>query len=405
MKAVLISVRNFFVSLKLTVALLALGMLLIFVATLDQVNLGVWAVQAKYFRSFIVYSRVGGVTVPIFPGGYLVGGLLLANLIAAQIYRFGFSFRKIGTVLTHGGLMLLLVGELLSGLWQKEYHMRLNEAETKNYAESFRDNELVLADVTDPQVDHLVTIPEALLEQHATVQHPKLPFRVVTKAYYPNSSLHRRSDAAGASLATVGFGTSVDAIPQPVTYREDERNQPSAFVELAAAGSSLGTFLVSTEMVMPQEFTYEGRTWRLSLRAARKYYPFSLTLLKFSHDRYAGTDIPKNFSSKLHLKTREGRDDRDVLIYMNNPLRYDGLTFYQAGFENNDLTTVLQVVRNPSWLIPYIACALMAVGLLVQFGIHLVAFAGKRRRGAAIPAVTPPARSRPAREVAAGRSR
>jgi len=67
---------------------------------------------------------------------------------------------------------------------------------------------------------------------------------------------------------------------------------------------------------------------------------------------------------------------------MNNPLRYAGLTFYQAGFENNDQTTVLQVVRNPSWLIPYIACIIMTLGLLLQFGIHLTGFIAKRRAAA-----------------------
>jgi hypothetical protein len=44
---------------------------------------------------------------------------------------------------------------------------------------------------------------------------------------------------------------------------------------------------------------------------------------------------------------------------------------------------VLQVVRNPSWLLPYIACTLMSVGLLAQFGLHLVGFVGKRRAGSA----------------------
>ena len=60
----------------------------------------------------------------------------------------------------------------------------------------------------------------------------------------------------------------------------------------------------------------------------------------------------------------------------------DGLTFYQAGFDNNDRTTILQVVRNPSWLLPYIACILMGLGLTVQFGIHLFAFVSKRRASA-----------------------
>ena len=64
---------------------------------------------------------------------------------------------------------------------------------------------------------------------------------------------------------------------------------------------------------------------------------------------------------------------------MNNPLRYAGLTFYQAGFENNDTTTILQVVRNPAWSMPYVACTLMTLGLILQFGFHLVAFVRKRQ--------------------------
>lgn len=382
MKAVLRSVRDFLVSLKLTVVLLVLGMVLVFVATLDQVNLGVWAVQAKYFRSFIVYGRLGELSLPIFPGGYLIGGLLLANLVASHVYRFGFSWRKSGILLTHFGLIVLLVGELLSGLFQREYNMRLNDGQTKNYAESFRDNELVLIDTTNPKWNDVVAVPEALLAKGREIQSPKLPFRIVTKAYYANSSLLRKADPKSPSLATVGFGTGLDAVPQAVTYREDSQNTPSAFVELVAPDKSLGTYLVSTDLVMPQEFTYAGHTWQIMLRTARTYFPFSLTLLKFSHDRYPGTNIPKNFSSKLRLATPDGRGDRDVLVYMNNPLRYDGLTFYQAGYANNDQTTVLQVVHNPSWALPYVACLLMTAGLLVQFGIHLVGFVGRRRRTA-----------------------
>jgi hypothetical protein len=371
--------RDCLVSLKLTVLLLVFSMVLVFAGTLDQVNLGIWAVQAKYFRSFIIYTHLGELALPVFPGGYTIGGLLLANLIAAHIYRFTFDWRKLGILLTHFGLIVLLVGELLTGLWQEDFHMRLDQGETRNYAESFHANELAVIDTTDAKFDDVVAIPEGLLARKTPLQHPKLPFRIVTKTYYPNSTLHSRTQAEPASEATTGFGERITAAPAPVTHRPKESNMPTAFLELTGADGPIGTFLVSTQLVMPQEFKHAGRTAQIALRAKRSYQPFSLTLLKFSHDRYAGTEIPKNFSSRLHLKTPNGQDDRDVLIYMNNPLRYAGLTFYQSGFDNNDRTTILQVVRNPSWLMPYLACALMTLGLTTQFGIHLVAFVGKRR--------------------------
>ncbi len=380
MTAFLREVRDTLASLKLTVVLIVFSIVLILAATLDQVNLGIWAVQQKYFHSFAVFWRVGGVSLAVFPGGYTIGGLLLANLIAAHLFRFRLSWRKSGIYLVHTGLILLLVGELLSGLWQDEYQMRLDQGETKNFSESFRAVELAITDTTSPAFDDVVAVPESVLARQGAVQHPKLPFRVEIKSYLPNSSLQMRSGATGDTAgATAGVGARVMALPQPLTYKQDERNLPSALVELVGPEGPLGTWLVSVMLMEPQRFEFGGHAYKLALRFARHYKPFSLTLLKFSHDRYAGTDIPKNFSSRIRLTTPDGRDDREVLIYMNNPLRYAGLTFYQAGFENNDRTTILQVVRNPSWLMPYIACSIMTLGLCIQFGIHLVGFVAKRR--------------------------
>jgi cytochrome c biogenesis protein ResB len=116
------------------------------------------------------------------------------------------------------------------------------------------------------------------------------------------------------------------------------------------------------------------------LRRQRFYKPFSLHLVEFKFDRYPGTDIPKNFSSRVRLQRPQTGEDRELLIYMNNPLRYAGETFYQADWDHEDEKgTVLQVVRNPSWLTPYLACALVGGGLVVQFMIHLVGFAMKRK--------------------------
>ena len=183
MKTVLRDFRDFFVSLQLTVALLVFGMLLVFAATLDQTNLGIWGIQQKWFRTFIVWQDIRGISLPVFPGGYFIGGLLLINLLAAHIARFKFTWRKVGIFLTHVGLILLLIGELLSGLWQEDFHLRLNEGETRNYAESFHHNELVVTDVTDEKFDEVVAIPEEFLARHTSVQHPRLPFRVIAKAH------------------------------------------------------------------------------------------------------------------------------------------------------------------------------------------------------------------------------
>ncbi len=382
MKRILSQTRAILASLRLTVFLIALAIVLVFAATIDQVHLGIWAVQEKYIRSFLVWLPVGSVSLPVFPGGYLVGGVFALNLAAAFATRFSFSWRKGGILLAHSGLMLLLVGELLSGLWQQDFQMRLDEGQTRAYAESFRDDEMYVTDVTDPEYDNVVAIPGRVLARGATVQHPALPFRVTPVGYFENAALYRRTDPAAAQDSQIkGAGAQVSVSRLPVTYKPDERNEPAVFVELAGPEGPIGTWLVASVLGDPQRFEYDGRTWEIGLRPRRDYKPFSLTLVKFSHDRYAGTDIPRNFSSRVRLTTPDGRDDREVLIYMNNPLRYGGYTFYQSGFTNDDRTTILQVVRNPSWALPYIACGLMTTGLGWQFLLHLVGFARKRATG------------------------
>jgi hypothetical protein len=376
--------RDFFVSLKLTVVLISLSIVLVFVATLDQVNLGIWAVQEKYFRSFFVLHRLGDIPVPVFPGGYLIGGLLLINLTAAHIVRFQFTWKKAGIQLTHAGLILLLVGELLTGLLQEDFAMKIDEGGTKNYSESYRLNELAIVDTTDPKFDEVVAIPEKLLGRGEPIQHPKLPFRIVVKLYYPNAQLQPRAQVPNPPPPVATHGAFADRY----------------VVELIGAEGSLGTWFCATAVPVmerdaggasglvwkeprPQRIEHAGRTWEIALRSQRSYKPFTLKLLEFRFDRYPGTQIPKNYSSRVQLTTPDGRVNREVLIYMNNPLRFEGLTFYQASFdEEHESYTVLQVVRNPSWLLPYIACVVMSAGLVWQFGYHLVGFIRKRRAAA-----------------------
>src|SRR5208282_6447515 len=97
---------------------------------------------------------------------------------------------------------------------------------------------------------------------------------------------------------------------------------------------------------------------------------------------------PSNFSSRIHLNDPRRGEDRDVLIRMNSPLRYGGETYYQASFEPGDKVSILQVVHNPAAVVPYVACSLMAIGLLAQFLTHLFGFARKRGRQRE-PAATP----------------
>jgi len=374
---------KFFSSLKLTVVCLTLGMILVFWGTLAQVDLGLYKAQNEFFRSFVIYWGPKGENwrVPIFPGGYLVGGLLLINLVTAHFKRFRLSREKIGIWMVHVGLILLLLGQLLTDILSRESMLHLREGQAKNYSESTRQCELAVIDTTDPDTDKVVAFPQTLLTPNKEIRNAEMPFALRVKQFFPNSTLDNRApEATAPPPANQGIGPRVVVKGLPRVTDMDHRDVPSAVLEvLTPQGASLGTWLVSEFVEQPQSFTWNQRSYQMVLRLQRFYKPFSIRLLQFRHDIYPGTDIPKNFSSRVQLQNPATGENREVLIYMNNPLRYAGETFYQADWDRDDHGSILQVVHNPSWLTPYFSCVLVGLGLVVQFATHLLGFTFKRR--------------------------
>jgi hypothetical protein len=379
-------VLKFFNSLKLTVVLLSVGLVLVFIGTLAQVDEGLYQAQTRYFKSwFISNPTIFGTKLPIlFPGGYLIGTLLLINLVVTHLTRFPLTKKKFGIHLIHGGIVLLLLGQLLTDALSTESAIRFAEGDSRNYSEDFHASELALIDTSDPKQEKVVAIPDALLASGKEIQLPELPVTLRIREYWPNSWLQDQPTNNSVQISvSQGMGAGLHLIPLKPTVSMEQRNIPSAILEVVTPQGSLGTWLASSQTREKQEFSYQNKTYQLAMRFKRYYKPFDLTLLKFAHDRYRGTDIPKNFASRVQIHRASTGENREVEISMNKPLRYNGETFYQAGFdEHNDerarKITILQVVHNPSWLTPYFSCVLVALGMIVQFASHLLGFAKRR---------------------------
>ncbi|MGB0793182.1 MAG: cytochrome c biogenesis protein ResB [Opitutales bacterium] len=363
-------------------------MLLIFFGTLDQVEYGIWHTQKLYFESFLVlwnypqtwpgYPSLNWLRIPML-GGYTIGGLLLLNLTAAFITRFKFKAAKLGIYAIHSGLILLLISELLTDLLSIESQMTISEGTRSNYSQTVRENELVLIDRSDPNQDIVHSISESQLQPGAQIAIPGSALQIRVVAFYPNAVLGRGSEQKVQPMATHGAGAKMNIIatPQPIDYSEKAINTSTAYVELQHADELLGTWLVSNvidDRFPPQRFQAAGNDWQIALRYKRHYYPFEIELIDFAHDKYPGTEIPFNYSSKVIAHHSDSSKNQQALIYMNHPLRYEGLTFYQASFSPDETATVLQVVRNPGWLLPYFSVLMMGFGMCYQFGLHFHRF-------------------------------
>lgn len=383
-------ILKFFSSLRLTVTLLGFAMVLIFVATITQVELGIHEVQARFFRSWIAWWDVmpgaKKLIIPI-PGGTMLGVLLIVNLLAAHGARFKLRWNKVGMIVIHSGILLMLLGEIFTGLLGREAQMTLNEGETLNYSTFPREIELVVIRPDGDGLETVTAIPQARLKDG--VEFPLGGFSLKIHSYHSNSEVVPESDATGEfdkTRATEGLGKGYAVHRAPHETVDDRRDLAAAFVDVIPdGGKSQGRWLLSNAFQGEQSFEAAGRSWRMSIRPRRLYHPFSIKLLDFSHDRYLGTDVPKNFSSKIKILNPDNGENREDLIYMNHPLRYGGLTFYQAGFANNDQTTIFQVVRNPVWTLPYISCAMVGLGLLWVFSQHLIKAISRRNKHSPAP--------------------
>ena len=373
-------------SLRLTVVLLAMSMFLVFASTLAQVHEGVWTIVDRYFRSYFVridfqifvpesVAQVRG-AIP-FPAGITIGVALLVNLLAAHTVRFKLKWRRGGIMLIHLGVILLLVGEFVTAAFAKEGNMTIVEGETANYTEDIRTVELAVIDGSGASDDLVVVVPERVLKTRGKqITHGLLPFDIRVDEWMPNSRLlgPAQTPASRRGLADSGDARSLAAVRLTRATGVDGQSVdvPSAYVTLFDDGTRIGTFLVSVHRDAPQQVVIGDRTYGLQLRFERNYKSYSLHLIDFSHDKFVGTETPRNYSSLVRLVDAGRNVDREVLIYMNHPLRFGGETFYQASFLRDDSGTVLQVVRNPGWLIPYVSCTMVAVGMLLQFGIRLL---------------------------------
>jgi hypothetical protein len=388
-------------SLRVTVVLFLMSMVIVFFGTLAQKEMSNIDVVSKYFRSAYVLipfrvlsfftldpKAAANSWVLPFPGGWTLGTLLLINLLTAHALRFKMSWKKSGVVILHFGILLMMLGEVITGHYAHEGMLVMSQGETVNYLQRSGELELAITDVTDPdrKEDDIVAVYDSALARGGKISDKELPFDLNVVKFLRNSELRRWKEGDPPPLADTGRGKDISAIEKPAvqgTNTEKQTDVSTIVVELKdkATGKSLGT-RVSSMWLDPEKLEYQGKTYEISLRNRREYRPFFMRLNKAEEKKQPNMEMAKDYSSWVQLIVPQRKEDREVHIYMNTPLRYGGETFFQANMSQNPdtgvYTTGLQVVRNPGWILPYLSCILVALGMLIHFGIHLVGFVTRR---------------------------
>lgn len=366
-----------------SVLILLLGVLT-WLVTLEQVDSGLYEVKRKYFTSeaFFVMPKINGNLVPIpIPNGYWVGMAFFFNLLFGTIFRARWHWRTIGVLVAHLGMLFLLLSAFVTQHYSLRGNMAIHEGMTSDVAEHYTDYVLEVTELKDGAPAKVHVIRTELLADldpgdERLFRMPGLPFDLRVDQYQANVRPAVAGERASRPNQAVVDGFCL--APQEVE-KEAEKNFAGCRVTvLGKDGKAHGEHLVAAASYHPATIRWEAEMFALNIRKALWKMPFEVKLDKFTHEFHPGTMRPKRFESEV---TRiEGERLEPVLIKMNEPMRREGFTFFQASWGPQDaapgarLYSVFEVVKNPADHWPEYALYVTTVGLIFHFGMALILF-------------------------------
>jgi ResB-like family protein len=366
-----------FASYGLATVLFLFLLLLTYLGTLEQVESGLFATQKKYFESvFLIHEFFGVFPVPL-PGVYLLLVLLFINLVCGGIVRMRKGWSQTGILITHLGILLLLVGGFVTFKYSNDGHMTLYEKQSSNAFKSYHDWEIAIGETlpSGEAVEHVIPGEEFSrlgAGESVTFSSGELPFELVISDYVENSRPKQKGPMFEVDHKVID-GVYLQPMKPEV---QNEQNAAGAYAALRneSTGEEQELILWSFQQA-PATATMDARVWTVDLRRKQWDLPFTIVLDKFTRELHPRTNMAKVFLSDV-TKIEDGVEQQ-IKITMNEPLRHKGYTFFQASWgpanagPNTPLFSTFAVVRNPADKFPLYACIVIGLGLCVHFSMKL----------------------------------
>ena len=353
---------NLLSSQKIVFWLLPPLMVWLFVGTVAQKYIGLYEAQKLFFENPIVWLGY----IPL-PGTTSILAVITISLCIKFIYKSRWTWKRSGVNLSHFGVLLLLIGGLIAMTTKQEGALIIFEGEKDNHVIDYYERELVIkkndAVVNRTSFYDLKKNPRITLDSRV---------RIDIKETCKNCSITRR-------IITNDNQNKYQSMAQAV---ELEHKKPELLAEQNLSGITFelsglsekkdGIYILFDIMPKPINIKNEKDDYSFSFHKSKRLIPFTVELVSFETIFYPGTNKAKDYQSDIIIH------DHDISwparIEMNSPFRYKGYTLYQSSFaedENGDTATILAVVKNSSWLLPYIGTIILSIGLLIHASIAL----------------------------------
>jgi hypothetical protein len=213
-----------FLSLHTTVICLLLLCILVLWGTFFQIDNGIYAAKARFFNAWIVLIADA---VP-FPGVRLAGLALILNALATLIFKQPWKLRNAGLILTHIGILVLLIGGGIVSYTARESSLTLWEGESSK--ESSSDNAWEIALWTR---SHTGGVGQQAVSLAVDTLSAGPPYGALPAcALLTIEKLYKNSTAFAASRRGDSTGTmpAIDSIAEEPAGPDPTKNVPGAVV-------------------------------------------------------------------------------------------------------------------------------------------------------------------------------
>ena len=283
------------------------------------------------------------------------------NLCALSLRKSLWQYKKLGILIVHFGALLLLFGGGITAYFSYEGRMTIKEGNSSNYIEDYYIKELAV--IAADQTSISFSQEQLFSSNTLNYNYGSSNFDIKILSFLVNSKPIKRIEKCVECMGKFKSYQLVELKPN----KEFEQNNSAVIFKIQGISDTVDGVYASMIFENDRNAIDLG-TEQLTIfvRPKRTIIPFSIELVDFKEVLHPGTDIAKSYSSEVILST--GDLNRDVLIAMNEPLRYRDYTFFQAAFNRADNTeySTLAVVKNYGRLFPYISSIIMSVGLLLH---------------------------------------
>ena len=213
--------------------------------------------------------------------------------------------------------------------------MQINKGEKSNYIERFHGVELVLRNVTQPDTEKVITVPQKLLIPGEVLYDPSLPFKIKIHQFGVNCDFdigkagEPKSELTSDISRGIGKSVNLNIVPKDEDYSSDAINFGYLIFELIDGSKSLGKWasishpagnhlwgqLSPTVADMEfQSIRHQGDLWGIALRQEREYLPFSIELLDIENEFYQGTETPLTLRAISIFILRMSKQEEHLFI-------------------------------------------------------------------------------------------